>query len=84
MEAMQLLSLRSGSLWLLCLSETGVAVFATNGMSVPGDVLAEVPDIFRYVITRCELLCAQSLQSCLIVCDPMDCSLPDSSIHEIL
>ena len=23
-------------------------------------------------------------QSCLIVCDPMDCSLPDSSVHGIL
>ena len=23
---------------------------------------------------------AASLQSCLILCDPMDCSLPDSSI----
>ena len=23
-------------------------------------------------------------QSCLIICDPMDCSPPDSSIHEIL
>ena len=24
---------------------------------------------------------AQSLQSCLTLCDPMDCSLPDSSLH---
>ena len=23
-------------------------------------------------------------QSCLTVCDPMDCSLPDSSVHGIL
>ena len=28
--------------------------------------------------------CAQSLQSCLTLCDPMDCSLPGSSVHEIL
>ena len=26
---------------------------------------------------------AKSLQSCLTLCDPMDCSLPDSSIHGI-
>ena len=26
-------------------------------------------------------VCAKSLQSCLILCDPMDCSLPGSSVH---
>ena len=30
------------------------------------------------------LLCATSLQSCLTLCHPMDCSPPDSSVHEIL
>ena len=30
------------------------------------------------------LYCAQSLQSCLTLCDPMDCSPPGSSVHEIL
>ena len=29
-------------------------------------------------------VCAQSLQSCPTVCDPMDCSLPRSSVHETL
>ena len=29
-------------------------------------------------------VCAQLLQSCLTLCDPMDCSLPDSSAHGIL
>ena len=29
-------------------------------------------------------VCAQSLQSCLTLCDPMDCSPPGSSIHGIL
>ena len=28
--------------------------------------------------------CAKSLQSCLILCDPMDCSLPGSSVLGIL
>ena len=27
---------------------------------------------------------AKSLQSCLTLCDPMDCNLPDSSVHGIL
>ena len=30
------------------------------------------------------LIRARSLQSCLILCNPMDCSLPVSSIHGIL
>ena len=29
-------------------------------------------------------MCAKLLQLCLILCDPMDCSLPGSSVHEIL
>ena len=30
------------------------------------------------------LSCAQSLQSCPTLCNPMDCSPPGSSVHEIL
>ena len=29
-------------------------------------------------------VCAQSLQSCLTLCDPMACNLPNSSVHGIL
>ena len=29
-------------------------------------------------------VCAKSLQLCLTLCDPMDCSLPDSSVRGIL
>ena len=29
-------------------------------------------------------MCTKSLQSCLTVCDPMDCSPPGSSVHGIL
>ena len=29
-------------------------------------------------------VCANSLQSCPALCDAMDCSLPDSSVYEIL
>ena len=28
-------------------------------------------------------VCAKSFQSCLILCNPMDCSLPGSSVHGI-
>ena len=30
------------------------------------------------------MCCAKLLQSCLTLCDPMDCSLPGSSVHWIL
>ena len=33
--------------------------------------------------THCAM-CADLLQSCLTLCGPMDCSLPDSSVHGIL
>ena len=29
----------------------------------------------------CVCVCAKSLQSCPTLCDPMDCSLPGSSVH---
>ena len=34
--------------------------------------------------SSCSVPCATSLQSCLTLCDPMDCSLPGSSVHGIL
>ena len=37
-----------------------------------------------FLYTEEYFLSAISLQSCLILCDPMDCSLPDSSVHGIL
>ena len=40
----------------------------------------------RYCLTSSfsVCVCAKSLQSCLTLCDPMDCRLPDSSVHWIL
>ena len=32
----------------------------------------------------CRCVCVQSLQLCLTLCDPMDCSPPGSSVHGIL
>ena len=47
--------------------------------------------IYRYTsyfIILCDFLCvcvcAQSFQSCPTLCDPMDCSPPDSSVYGIL
>ena len=40
---------------------------------------------YRTVISRHpQCVCVLSLQSCLILCDPMDCSPPDSSVHGII
>ena len=32
----------------------------------------------------CVCMCAKSFQSCLSLCDPMNCSPPGSSVHQIL
>ena len=39
---------------------------------------------FLSVILECSAVHANSLQSCPTLCDPMDCSLPISSVHGIL
>ena len=36
----------------------------------------------RVLVPMC--VCAKSLQACLTLCDPMDCGLPSSPVHEIL
>ena len=46
---------------------------------------SEMPKIFCWttesVLKSC--MCAKTLRSCLTLCDPMDCSLPGSSVHGI-
>ena len=56
-----------------------------------GDGLTDVPCMKLVKVNGaltlshlCSLRCAQSLQSCLTLCDPMDCSPPGSSVHGIL
>ena len=39
--------------------------------------------VFPLDAKRLGSVCAQSFQSCLILCNPMDCSLPGSSVHGI-
>ena len=36
--------------------------------------------VLFYICNQNIFLCAKSLQSCLTLCSPMDCSLPDSSV----
>jgi len=40
--------------------------------------------LLDHVVTLCACMCAQLLQSCPVLSDPMDCSLPSSSVHGIL
>ena len=46
-------------------------------LSVPGLTHAE------WGVYTTAVAAAKSLQSCLTLCDPMDCSLPGSSVHGI-
>ena len=41
--------------------------------------LKEFLNVFSIILC----MCAELLQSCLTLCDPMDCGLPGSSVHEI-
>ena len=36
------------------------------------------------LLAKCVCVCVCVTQSCLTLCDPMDCSLPGSSVHGIL
>ena len=42
------------------------------------------PFLVRGQMCVCVCVCGKSLQLCLILCNPMDCSLPGSSVHCIL
>ena len=39
--------------------------------------------LYKFPIV-CVCVCAKLLHLCLILCDPMNCSLPGSSVHGIL
>ena len=51
------------------------------GSPVPVGVRSKLPLISA---SLCVCVCVLSLQSCPVVCDLMDCSPPDSSVHGIL
>ena len=46
-------------------------------------VMLLTPFILHYCIYQCTILCmpAKSLQSCLTLCNPVNCSPPGSSVH---
>ena len=46
--------------------------------------MTEVTEHAHTFYFRVRFVPAQSLQSCLTLCDPIDCSLPGSSVHGIL
>ena len=71
-----------------------VSIILSNSHLVPLSLELLIPpyfskaDIFYQLIpflpVVCVCICTKSLQSCLIFCDPMDCSPPGSSVHGIL
>ena len=58
-------------------------------LSVPGHLVSTLPcgvvsiTLISKSLARGLPAAAKSLQSCPTLCDPMDCSLPGSSVHEI-
>jgi len=50
-----------------------------HGVARVGHNLATKPPPLYFLFPLC--VCAKSFQSCLSLCDPMDCSLPVSSVH---
>jgi len=57
----------------------------TESTCKAGDTGRHGFDIYTFIcLWTCVCVHAQSLQSCLTLCDPMDCSLPSSSVHGIL
>ena len=40
--------------------------------------------VFAHCVCVCVCVCVLVPQSCLTLCNPMDCSLPESSVHGIL
>ena len=48
------------------------------------ECLLEERNCLKTLISMIAVCSAESLQSCLTLCDPIDCSLPGSSVYEIL
>ena len=52
------------------------SIFKSRDITLPTKVCLVKAMVFS--------VCAKLLQLCLTLCDPMDCSLPGSSVHGIL
>ena len=69
------------------LSKFWIIVSSSVYNVVEEDFDASISDLLLYnkVFKNSDLKqCAKSLQSCLTLCNPMDCSLPGSSVHGLL
>ena len=60
-----------------------VAISSSRGSSQPRDRCWSGVPLPFLPRQHCAAAAAKSLQSCLTLCDPMDCSPPGSSIHGI-
>ena len=63
--------------------ETGAMVQVRNDQVVMGNNGKKAAGMKRAAGSRTASRHAQSLQPCLTLCDPMDCSPSDSSVHGI-
>ena len=71
-------------LWWICGGETGLPVlFLHHLWGTPQRKISSYAHIIA-CINFFSCVCVNSLQSCLTLCDPMDCSLPGFSVHGIL
>ena len=68
------------------MSESVLPMFSSRSFIVSGLTFRSLiyfEFIFMYGVRKCSAAAAKSLQSCLTLSDPMDCSLPGSSVHGI-
>ena len=68
------------------MSESVLPMFSSRSFIVSGltfGSLIHFEFIFMYGVRKCSAAAAKLLQSCLTLNDPMDCSLPASSVHGI-
>ena len=63
-----------------------VGLLDFDNFCLQAKILYVAYSIIKYVvpIIYSSCVCAKLLQSCLILCDPMNSSLPGSSVHGIL
>ena len=70
----------------LCYMNVPIITSPLPAMSVPGNTSSSQDSEFPFVsmMLHCVCVCAHArlvTQSCPTLCDPMDCSLPGSSVH---
>ena len=58
-------------------------ILKSRDITLPTKVCLVKATVFPVVMYRCAAAAAKSLQSCLTLRNPMDCSLPGSSVHGI-